>query len=41
MKRYWFQLLTGDYDELDACIPDGSSKISATQTKKARKRGRS
>ena len=29
MKRYWFQLLTSNYDELDVCIPDGSSKISA------------
>lgn len=30
MKRYWFQLLTGNYDELNALIPDGSSKTSAT-----------
>ena len=30
MKRYWFQLLTSNYDELNVCIPDGSSKISAT-----------
>lgn len=34
MKRYWFQLLTSDYDELDACVPDGSSKISATNLAK-------
>lgn len=29
MKRYWFQLLTNDYDDLDAFIPDGSSKVTA------------
>lgn len=29
MKRYWFQLLTNDYDDLDASIPDGSSKVTA------------
>ncbi len=29
MRRYWFQLLTSDYDELNALIPDGSSKTSA------------
>ncbi len=29
MKRYWFQLLTSNYDELNALIPDGSNKISA------------
>jgi len=29
MKRYWFQLLTTNYDELDAFIPDGSSKVTA------------
>lgn len=30
MKRYWFQLLTSNYDELNVLIPDGSSKTSAT-----------
>lgn len=30
MKRYWFQLLTENYDELGALIPDGSSKTTAT-----------
>lgn len=34
MKRYWFQLLTSNYDELNVCIPDGSSKISATNLAK-------
>ncbi len=29
MKRYWFQLLTENYDELGAMIPDGSSKATA------------
>lgn len=29
MKRYWFQLLTNDYDDLDAFIPDDSSKVTA------------
>ncbi|MBP3529363.1 MAG: hypothetical protein J6K02_11965 [Alistipes sp.] len=29
MKRYWFQLLTNDYDDLDAFIPDGSNKATA------------
>ena len=34
MKRSWFQLLTSNYDELNVCIPDGSSKISATNQAK-------
>lgn len=34
MKRYWFQLLTSNYDELSALIPDGSSKTSATNLAK-------
>ena len=34
MKRYWFQLLTSNYDELNVRIPDGSSKISATNLAK-------
>ncbi|WP_417179959.1 hypothetical protein [Alistipes putredinis] len=29
MKRYWFQLLTNDYDDLEAFIPDGSNKVTA------------
>lgn len=29
MKRYWFQLLTENYDELGAMFPDGSSKATA------------
>ena len=34
MKRYWFQLLTENYDELGALIPDGSSKTTATKRAK-------
>ncbi len=34
MKRYWFQLLTADYDELGALIPDGSSKATAANRAK-------
>lgn len=34
MKRYWFQLLTEDYDELGALIPDGSSKARAANRAK-------
>lgn len=29
MKRYYFQLLNEDYDDLGALIPDGSSKQTA------------
>jgi len=29
MKRYYFQLLDDDYNDLGALIPDGSSKQSA------------
>ena len=34
MKRYWFQLLTNDYEDLDAFIPDGSSKVTAMKRAK-------
>ena len=34
MKRYWFQLLTENYDELGALIPDGSSKTTAANRAK-------
>ena len=34
MKRYWFQLLTENYDELGAMIPDGSSKATAVKRAK-------
>ena len=34
MKRYWFQLLTSNYDEMKVFIPVGSSKISATNLAK-------
>lgn len=29
MKRYYFELLDSDYNDLSALIPDGSSKQSA------------
>lgn len=29
MKRYYFQLLDLDYNDLGACIPDGSNKKTA------------
>ena len=29
MKRYWFTLMTEDFEELGANIPDGSSKKTA------------
>lgn len=28
-KRYYFNLLDSDYNDLGACIPDGSNKKSA------------
>jgi len=34
MKRYWFELLTENYDELGAMIPDGSSKATAVNRAK-------
>lgn len=29
MKRYYFQLLDGEYNDLGALIPDGSNKSTA------------
>lgn len=29
MKRYWYQLMDGNYDDLGAGIPDGSHKQTA------------
>lgn len=29
MRRYYFELTDGNYDDLDAFIPDGSSKQAA------------
>ena len=34
MKRYWFQLLTNDYNDLEAFIPDGSNKVTAMNREK-------
>ena len=34
MKRYWYQLLTENYDELGALIPDRSSKTTVTNRAK-------
>ena len=35
MKRYYFELLTEDYEDLGACIPDGSHKQTAINRAKA------
>lgn len=34
MKRYWFDLLTENYDLLSAFIPDGSNKKAAVNRAK-------
>ena len=34
MKRYYFNLLTEDYEDLEAPIPDGSSKTAAAKIAK-------
>lgn len=35
MKRYFYELLTEDYDALEALIPDGSNKQTAINKAKA------
>ena len=35
MKRYYFELLTEDYEDLGVCIPDGSHKQMAIKRAKA------
>ena len=36
MKRYYFELLDDDYNDLGALIPDGSSKKTAVNRAKRR-----